>query len=249
MKDFAAAVSLLDPKQAYGLAFSGGCDSSFLLAACMRAGLNVKAYMVMTEFQAPFELEDARHVIGETAAPFELIRVSILEHEEVCSNPPDRCYYCKRFMFNKILSAMKRDGRTVLLDGTNATDNPQRRPGFRALSELGVRSPLREAGFTKEDVRAASRVLGLSTAEKPNFSCFATKVPQGERITEASLMRAAQAEGLAFGGAATWGEGAQDEKSPCAAWKGSANHNRGSEEDASYARYECVCPGCLRRTR
>lgn len=249
MKDFAAAVASLDPKQAYGLAFSGGCDSSFLLAACMRAGLNVKAYMVMTEFQAPFELEDARRIVSETVAPFELIHASILEHEEVCSNLPDRCYYCKRFIFNEILAVMKRDGRTVLLDGTNATDDPQRRPGFRALAELGVRSPLREAGFTKEDVRAASRVLGLSTAEKPNFSCFATKVPQGERITEASLVRAAQAEGLAYGGAAIWGEGAQNEKSPCAVWAASTAWDRGPEEDAPAARYECVCPGCLRRTR
>lgn len=197
VKNAADAVASLDARLRYGLAFSGGCDSAFLLAACMRAGLNVKAYLVMTEFQAPFELDDARRVVAETGAPFQLIRASVLAQPAVRANPPDRCYHCKRFIFGEVLAAMVQDGRTVLLDGTNASDSPARRPGFRALAELGVRSPLREAGFTKEDVRAASRELGLSTAEKPSFSCFATKVPQGEPLTAATLARVAKSLGMA----------------------------------------------------
>lgn len=190
------AVAALDPDERYGLAFSGGCDSSFLLAAMRRAGLNAKAYMVMTAFQAPFELEDARRVVEETGAEFELIRADILSQADVCANPPDRCYLCKRFIFGQVLAAMERDGRHVLLDGTNSSDDPANRPGFRALAELDVRSPLREAGFTKDDVRAASRAIGLSTADKPNFSCFATKVAPGEPLTRESLEQMAHSLGM-----------------------------------------------------
>ena len=190
------AIRELDPTARYGLAFSGGCDSSFLLAALCRAGIDVKAYMVMTAFQAPFELEDARRVISETGAEWEVLYADILSRSDVCANYPNRCYYCKNFIFGRILSAMNRDGRTVLLDGTNASDDPARRPGFRALTELGVRSPLREAGFTKDAVRAASRAIGLSTAGKPNFSCFATKVKEGEPLTRASLGAVAHSLGM-----------------------------------------------------
>lgn len=185
------AAAGLDRSRRYGLAFSGGCDSSFLLAALMRAGIEVKAYMVMTAFQPPFELEDARRVVEETGASFELIRADALENDAVCANRDDRCYHCKRFIFGTILAAMARDGRTVLLDGTNASDDPARRPGFRALAELDVKSPLREAGFTKDQVRAASRDMGLSTADKPSFSCLATKVQAGLPITQEALDAAA----------------------------------------------------------
>lgn len=185
------AVAPLDASKRYGLAFSGGCDSSFLLAALMRAGIDAKAYTVATAFQAAFEIDDARRVAAETGAPFELIDADVLSDDTICANPSDRCYHCKRFIFGTILDAMARDGRTVLLDGTNATDDPARRPGFRALAELGVVSPLRGAGFTKEQVRAASRAIGVSTADKPSFSCLATKVPAGRPITREALRAAA----------------------------------------------------------
>lgn len=187
-----------DPGARYGLAFSGGCDSSYLLAEMMRSGADVKAYMVKTAFQASFEVEDARRVVAETGAAFELIEADVFERDEVCANPQNRCYWCKRYLFGMILEHMERDGRVVLVDGTNASDDPARRPGFRALDELGVRSPLREAGLTKDDVRARSRSIGLSTADKPNFSCFATKVPEGVRITRAELDRVACELGLSI---------------------------------------------------
>lgn len=179
-----------DPGVRYGLAFSGGCDSACLLAEMLDAGVDVKAYLVKTAFQADFELEDARLVVESLGTDFEVVEADILAADDVCANPPDRCYRCKRFIFGAILERMARDGRTVLVDGTNATDDPARRPGFRALEELGVVSPLRVAGWTKEDVRARSRERGMLTADKPNFSCFATKVPAGERITPATLARA-----------------------------------------------------------
>lgn len=147
--------------------------------------------MVKTAFQAAFEVDDARRVVDELDADFELIEADVLSRDEICSNPWDRCYRCKRFIFGTVLDRMARDGRTVLVDGTNASDDPARRPGFRALEELGVISPLREAGLTKDDIRARSRTIGLSTADKPNFSCYATRVSEGTRITQDELDRVA----------------------------------------------------------
>lgn len=178
------------------VAFSGGCDSSYLLAAAVEAGCDVKAYMVNTAFQPAFELEDARRVVGACGAAFEVIEADVLAEDAICTNPPDRCYLCKRFIFGTILERMARDGYDVLADGTNASDDPERRPGFRALAELGVVSPLRRAGMTKDEVRAASRALGVPTADKPSFSCLATKVPEGEPITADSLDEARRARGL-----------------------------------------------------
>lgn len=180
----------------FAVAFSGGCDSSYLLAAAVEAGCDVKAYMVDTAFQPAFELEDARRVVAACGAAFEVIEADVLAEDAICANPPERCYLCKRFIFGTILERMARDGYDVLADGTNASDDPARRPGFRALAELGVVSPLRRAGMTKDEVRAASRVLGVPTADKPSFSCLATKVPAGQQITEAALDEARRARGL-----------------------------------------------------
>lgn len=179
-----------DKTRKYGLAFSGGCDSACLLAEMLDAGVDVKAYLVKTAFQADFELEDAAIVARQLGVDFEVVEADVLAEDAVCANPPDRCYRCKLFIFGRILERMARDGRDVLADGTNATDDPAHRPGFRALAELGVVSPLREAGWTKDDVRARSRARGLVTADKPNFSCFATKVPEGQRITAEALAAA-----------------------------------------------------------
>lgn len=178
---------LLDAGTRYGLAFSGGCDSVLLLALLARGGFDVAPYTLVTAFQAPFELDDAREGARAAGAELTVIRADILAQERVCANPPDRCYWCKRFIFGRILDAMARDGRTVLLDGSNASDDPARRPGMRVLDELGVRSPLRELGLTKPQVRELSRGLGLFTAEKPNFSCYATKVPAGQPLTQEAL--------------------------------------------------------------
>ena len=123
----------------------------------------------------------------------------MLAHDEICANGPDRCYRCKAFIFSTILERMARDGYEVLADGTNATDDPANRPGFQALAELGVTSPLRRAGMTKEMVRAASRELGLFTADKPSFSCLAVHVPRGEHVTQAALDAAAARLGVADG--------------------------------------------------
>lgn len=184
----------------FAVAFSGGCDSSYLLTAAMRAGCDVHAYGVKTAFQADFELEDSKRLAREVGFPFTVIRANVLDDAAICENPSHRCYLCKRFVFGAISERMREDGFTVLCDGTNATDDPARRPGFRALAELGVTSPLRRAGMTKDDVRAASRELGIFTADKPSFSCLAVHVPKGHAIDAAALDAAARLTGTANGG-------------------------------------------------
>ena len=162
------------------VAFSGGCDSSFLLAAALRAGCDVRAYGVRTAFQPAFEIEDAQRLAAELGADFELVDADVLAQGE-------------------ILARMAEDGFEVLADGTNVTDDPANRPGFQALAELGVVSPLRRAGMTKDDVRAASRELGLFTADKPSFSCIAVHVGEGRPITAAALAETAERLGVADG--------------------------------------------------
>ena len=176
------------------VAFSGGCDSSYLVAAARHAGVDVRAYLVRTAFQLPCEIADAERLAAELGFELAIVDADVLAEDAICANPPERCYRCKRFIFSTILKRFEEDGLagTPLADGTNATDDPARRPGFRALAELDVVSPLRRAGLGKDDVRAASRGLGLFTAGKPSFSCLAVHVPEGERITAASLKAAAR---------------------------------------------------------
>lgn len=183
----------------FAVAFSGGCDSAYLLSAAVHFGCDVHAYEVKTQFQADFEVADARRLADGLRVPLTLIDADVLSRPEICSNPPDRCYWCKRFVFGAVLERMASDGYSVLCDGTNASDDPSRRPGFRALAELGVISPLRRAGMTKQDVRDASRELGIFTADKPSFSCLAVHCPAGSPLTEEALGRAAVLTGVAGG--------------------------------------------------
>lgn len=167
----------------FAVAFSGGCDSAYLLAAAVKAGCDVKAYGVKTAFQPDFEVEDSYQLTETLEVPFELINVDIFKHTQVCANDALRCYHCKTVIFTTILEAARKDGYILLTDGTNATDNPARRPGFQALRELGIVSPLRRAGLTKDEIRSASANLGLFTANKPSFSCLAVHSPAGELLT------------------------------------------------------------------
>ncbi|MCI9261895.1 7-cyano-7-deazaguanine synthase [uncultured Adlercreutzia sp.] len=188
----------------FAVAFSGGCDSSLLLAAAKLAGNEVRAYLVKTAFQPAFELEDARRVVDALGVPLTVIEADVLTEEAICANPPDRCCLCKAFIFRTIRKAATADGFTVLVDGTNATDDPERRPGFAALDEAGVVSPLRRAGLTKANVRAVLTQLegsfglepGALMSAKPSFPCLAVYVPEGERIDGASLETAARVRGL-----------------------------------------------------
>ena len=170
-------------------AFSGGTDSALLLYLAKQNGCDVHAYYVKTAFQPEFELEDARRLAGELDIPMTVVELDILAVPEAAANGPDRCYYCKRAIFTALQGAAREDGYTVLLDGTNASDDAGDRPGMRALRELGVRSPLRECGITKAEVRRLSREAGLFTWEKPAYACLATRIPTGTAIRADRLRR------------------------------------------------------------
>lgn len=193
---------LREPKLA--VAFSGGCDSALLLAAAKLAGCEVRAYLVKTAFQPDFELADARAVTAALDVPLTVVEADVLAQADICANPADRCYRCKRFIFGEVRRAAATDGLTVVVDGTNATDDPERRPGFKALAEAGVVSPLRRAGMTKANVRHVLAQLeerfgvapGTLMSAKPSFPCLAVYVPAGEPITKESLKEAARRRGL-----------------------------------------------------
>ena len=176
------------------IAFSGGVDSAYLLYAAMQYGRRIKAYYVKTAFQPQFELEDAFRLAKELGAEMQVLEVDILCDATVTANPADRCYHCKKVLFSHILKAAKADGFSVLLDGTNASDEASDRPGMRAISELSVRSPLRECGLTKSEIRQRSKDAGLFTHDKPAYACLATRIPTGEVITQEKLHRTEQAE-------------------------------------------------------
>lgn len=181
------------------VAFSGGVDSAYLLYAAMRYGKEIKAYYVKTPFQPQFEQEDAMHLAEELKAEMKILEVDVLRCREVRDNPPDRCYYCKRLLFQNIAEAAKADGFPLLVDGTNASDDASDRPGMRALRELQVRSPLRECGLTKKIIRQKSKEAGLFTWNKPAYACLATRITTGESITEEKLGRTEMAENYLTG--------------------------------------------------
>ena len=176
------------------LAFSGGVDSAYLLYAAGKYGAQVNAYYVHTAFQPAFELRDAQRLARELGAELKVLELDILEDETLVSNPANRCYFCKKRIFSAIQQAALEDGFRLILDGTNASDSEADRPGIKALQELSVRSPLREAGLTKQEIREASRRAGLFTWNKPSYACLATRIPAGTRITRDGLCRTEWAE-------------------------------------------------------
>ena len=184
------------PKTA--LAFSGGVDSAYLLYAAGKYAKEVRAYYVKSEFQPSFELEDAKRLASELGADMKVLDMKVLCVPQVKENPFNRCYYCKKALFSRLLQVSREDGCQVLLDGTNATDQIEDRPGMRALQELGIRSPLRECGLGKKEIRTLSRQAGLFTYNKPSYACLATRIPQGEPIDEAQLKRVEQGEQALF---------------------------------------------------
>ena len=184
------------PKVALG--FSGGVDSAYLLYAALDHGAQVRPYFIKTAFQPQFELEDARRLCAQLGVELTVLELDVLQVPGVAENPPDRCYHCKRALFGRLRQQAQADGYTVLIDGTNASDDAGDRPGMRALGELSVRSPLRECGITKAQVRALSKEAGLFTWDKPAYACLATRVPTGEAVTPETLRKVEAAEEALF---------------------------------------------------
>lgn len=176
------------------LAFSGGVDSAYLLYAAVKCGAQVQPYYVKTAFQPQFEYEDAQRLAQQLGVQLKTIHLNPLEDADVAANPANRCYYCKRRIFTAITDAAHADGFEVLLDGTNASDRVDDRPGMKALQELRVLSPLRLCGLTKNEIRRRSKEARLFTWNKPSYACLATRIPTGTVITLEDLERTERCE-------------------------------------------------------
>ncbi len=180
------------------LGFSGGVDSSYLLYAGLHYGADVRPYYIKTVFQPQFEFEDAKKLAAHLGVELTIIELDALRLPAVVANPKDRCYHCKTALFGALKERAILDGYPVLIDGTNASDDAGDRPGMRALQELRVRSPLRECGLTKDDVRRLSKEAGLFTWDKPAYACLATRVPKDTPLTAELLSYVEGAEGALF---------------------------------------------------
>lgn len=169
------------------LAFSGGADSSYLFYAAVSCGADLKAYFVKTQFQPLFELHNAVRTAEWLEQGLEIINLDALEDPVIKTNPADRCYHCKKHIFGAILEHAEKDRMRLVIDATNASDDPSDRPGMKALAEMGIVSPLRLCGIDKHEVRRLSKEAGLWTWDLPSNSCLATRIPIGTEITAAEL--------------------------------------------------------------
>lgn len=178
------------------VAFSGGVDSSFLLKIASEVlGKNkVVAVSAKSETYPGEELESAKEIAKEFGVKHLVIQSEELNIPQFKMNPSDRCYYCKTELFRKLKDVAKERGLNFVVDGTNYDDISDHRPGMKALGELGIRSPLKEAMMTKEDIRSFSRKMGLKTWNKPSFACLASRFPYGKEITREKLSIVDKAE-------------------------------------------------------
>ncbi len=182
------------------VAFSGGVDSSLVLKAAVDAlGDRALAVTVTSPIHPRSEAEEARRVAKAIGARHMVVEINPLGAEGVAHNPPDRCYHCKHAVFSRLLDIAAEEHLPVVADGSNVDDTGDYRPGARALEELDIRSPLREASLGKQDIREISKELGLLTWDKPAYACLATRIPYGEELTPERLQRIEAAEDVLRG--------------------------------------------------
>jgi uncharacterized protein len=176
------------------LAYSGGLDSTFLLKALKLSGIRALAVTSNSDTTPPHDLRDASVMADEIGIEHRVIRTSEMHDESFVKNSPDRCFYCKDKLFGLLGSIAKEEDYAFVLDGGTVDDLDDHRPGAVAARKHGIRSPLVEAGFTKEEIRDVSRRLGLRTWDKPSSPCLSSRLPYGTRITGEALKRISGAE-------------------------------------------------------
>lgn len=177
------------------VAFSGGVDSTYLLKiAHDELGDRCVAASGLSETYAPEEMAEAKSLAREMGVRYELLATMELTDPRYADNTHQRCFFCKQELYGKLTEFAQSEGLAGVIDGTNADDIDDFRPGLRAARDLGVRSPLQEVGFTKDEIRERSRVHGLRTAEKPAVACLSSRFAYGDPITQEKLLQVSRAE-------------------------------------------------------
>ena len=174
------------------VAFSGGVDSTFLLkVAHDTLGDRAIALTAASKFIPQSELDATKKFCAENGIRQIIFDADVLNVEGVKENPVNRCYLCKRALFENFLRLAK---DKILVEGSNTDDASDYRPGMKALAELNVKSPLREAGLSKSEIRELSKAMNLPTWNKPSMACLASRIPYGEPLTEKKLSQVEAAE-------------------------------------------------------
>ena len=177
------------------VAFSGGVDSTLVAKVCYDALKgNSMAVTARSETYPDFEFKEAQTLAKEIGIQHLVIDTSELAIEGFANNPPERCYFCKTELFGKLKDIAKQHGFLNVADGANLDDTQEFRPGLQASKELKVRSPLKEAGLTKKDIREVSKMLNLPNWNKPAYACMSSRFPYGQSITEEKLSMVSKAE-------------------------------------------------------
>lgn len=189
-------VKMLRGMESAVLAYSGGLDSTFLLKALSISGIRALAVTGVSETTPPPDLEDAKRMAAEMGMEHRVIPTDEMENRNFLRNPPDRCFHCKDGLFGKLCAIAEEEGYSLVLDGSTLDDRDDYRPGHEAARKHGVISPLMEAGYTKSEIREASKALGLGTWDKPASPCLSSRFPYGDEITSGALRRVAEAEGF-----------------------------------------------------
>lgn len=177
------------------IGFSGGVDSTLLFAVAAEVlGERALAVTATSETYPERERREAEALAKRIGGRHRVIVSEELAIPEFQDNPPNRCYYCKHELFGKLRAIADQEGLPHVLDGTNLDDRGDHRPGRQAAAEMGVRSPLEEASFTKEDIRRLSQAMNLPTWDKPAFACLSSRFPYGTAITAERVRKVGQAE-------------------------------------------------------
>ena len=178
------------------VAFSGGVDSTYLLRIALDT-LGADHVLAVIGDSASYpsrEFTEAKQLAEAMGARYQVVESDELNDARYAANPSNRCYYCKTDLFSRLVSLARAQGLAVVLDGNNADDRGDWRPGQQAGRELGVRSPLLEVGMTKAEIRTHSHELGLPTWDKPSYACLASRIPYGTKITRDNLGKIEAAE-------------------------------------------------------
>jgi uncharacterized protein len=181
----------------FAVAFSGGVDSSFLLHRAHKA---VKSGVIAITIRTPYipahEIEEAKEFTNKFGIRHKIVDIAF--PEIIRNNPVERCYLCKKTLFTQLLEFAKESNYKYVIDGTNADDSGDFRPGMRALKEMGIRSPLLESGLTKKEIRELSRDEGLDFWDKPAMACLLTRIPYNTEVNERMLRMIEEAENMIF---------------------------------------------------